>query len=336
MNSIGLCKKVELHIHLEGAASPAFVREICQSSGKQTPEVFDKSGNYNWQNFEQFLRIYEVVTNLFLNEENFEALIRHVLDKQVKENVIYTEIFLGPHLWSERPSERWERFLSISRKVADEYKKKYGIYTYFIIVCIRHFGPEKALEAAKFASKVKTKNVVGFGMAGDEKKFKASDFIESFNYARQSGLGITAHAGEMCGAKSVDEAMQLGVTRIGHGVRSRESEETICKLLEKNILLEICPGSNIALGLYPSLKEHPINFLLNKNLPISISTDDPPFFSTTLSKEYEDLHNVFGWKEETFNKINQQSLKFAFCESSLKEKLIQQLQREKNGKLDNY
>ncbi len=329
MSSFGLCKKVELHIHLEGAASPEFVREICQSNSKPIPEVFDKSGNYNWQNFDQFLHTYEIVTNLFLEEKNFDALIRHVLDKQVRENVIYTEIFLGPHLWDDKPTERWEGFLNIAKKVADEYKKKYGIFAYFIIVCIRHLGPEKALEAAKFASNTKAKNVVGFGMAGDEKKFKVSDFSESFNYARKSGLGITVHAGEVCGAKSVDEAVKLGVTRIGHGVRSAESEETIVKILEKNILLEICPGSNIALGLYPSLEEHPINFLLSKNLPISISTDDPSFFFTTLSKEYEDLHNVFGWKEETFNKINRQSISFAFCESSLKEKLIQQLQREK-------
>ena len=336
MNSFELCKKVELHIHLEGAASPSFVKEICQSNGKQIPEIFDKSSNYNWQNFDQFLRIYEIVTNLFLKEENFEALIRHVLHKQVEENVIYNEIFLGPHLWNDKPNGRWECFLDIAKKIADEYEKKYGIYTYFIIVCIRHLGPEKALEAAKFASSVKTKNVVGFGMAGDEKKFKASDFTESFNVARKSGLGITVHAGEICGSESVDEAIQLGVTRIGHGVRSSDSEETITKLLEKNILLEICPGSNIALGLYPSLEKHPINFLFNKKLPISISTDDPPFFSTTLSKEYQDLHDVFGWGEETFSKINQQSLKFAFCESTLKEKLIQQLQKDKNGKFDDY
>ena len=88
--------------------------------------------------------------------------------------------------------------------------------------------------------------------------------------------------------------------------------------------------------MYPSLEEHPVNFLLNRNLPISISTDDPPFFNTTLSKEYKDLHNVFGWGKDTFYKINQQSLEFAFCEICLKEKLIQQLQREKNGKFDDY
>jgi adenosine deaminase len=149
--------------------------------------------------------------------------------------------------------------------------------------------------------------------------------MESFNFARNSGLGITTHAGEICGAKSVDEAIQLGVTRIGHGVRASESEQTIMKLTEKNILLEICPGSNIALGLYSSLEDHPINFLLNKNLPISISTDDPPFFFTTLSKEYEDLHNAFGWEIEIFNEINKRSLEFAFCDAKLKEKLIQQL-----------
>ena len=325
MSSFALCKKVELHIHLEGAASPEFVREICCSSSMEIPEIFDKSGNYKWQNFDQFLTTYEIVTNIFLDEKKFEALVRHVLDKQVKENVIYTEIFLGPHLWSDRPSDRWERFLNIAGKVADEYEKKYRIYTYFIIVCIRHLGPEKALEASRFASKFKDKNVVGFGMAGDETKFNTLDFMRSFDFAKDSGLGITSHAGEICGAKSVDETIKLGVTRVGHGVRSCESEETIINLSKKNILLEVCPGSNIALGLYPSLDDHPINFLLNKDLPIAISTDDPPFFSTSLSKEYQDLHNVFGWGFEIFSQINKKSLEFAFCEARLKEKLIQQL-----------
>ena len=114
MSSFALCKKVELHIHLEGAASPEFVRETCCSSGMEIPEIFDKSGNYKWQNFDQFLTTYEIVTNIFLDEKNFEALVRHVLDKQVKENVIYTEIFLGPHLWSDRPCDRWECFFNIA------------------------------------------------------------------------------------------------------------------------------------------------------------------------------------------------------------------------------
>ena len=325
MSSFALCKKVELHIHLEGAASPEFVREICYGSSIEIPEIFDKNGNYKWQNFDQFLTIYEIVTNIFLDEKNFEALVRHVLDKQVKENVIYTEVFLGPHLWSDRPNDRWERFLNIASKVADEYEKKYGMYTYFIIVCIRHLGPEKALEASRFAAKLKDKNVVGFGMAGDETKFNTLDFMRSFEFAKDSGLGTTTHAGEICGAKSVDEAIKLGVTRVGHGVRSCESEETIINLSKENILLEVCPGSNIALGLYPSLDDHPINFLFNKDLPISISTDDPPFFSTSLSKEYQDLHDVFGWGFEIFSQINRKSLEFAFCEARLKEKLIQQL-----------
>ena len=119
MSSFTSCKKVELHLHLEGAASPEFVRETCYNSGMEIPEIFDKSGNYKWQNFDQFLTIYEIVTSIFLEEKNFEALVRHVLDEQVKENVIYNEIFLGPHLWSDKPNDRWERFLNIAVELAD-------------------------------------------------------------------------------------------------------------------------------------------------------------------------------------------------------------------------
>ena len=173
-------------------------------------------------------------------------------------------------------------------------------------------------------------------MAGDESHFDTLDFKESFKLAKDSGLGITAQAGERCGSKSVDDAIALGVTRIGHGVRSKKSNQTIRQLLERNIMLEICPGSNVALGLYPALRDNPVNFFHTKDIQISISTDDPPFFSTTLSKEYEDLHNAFGWEEDTFNEINHRFLKFAFCGSSLRKKLIQQLQREKNGKFDNH
>jgi adenosine deaminase len=335
MDALTSCKKVELHIHLEGAASPLFVRDTCQSTGKEIPKIFTKSGAYNWESFDEFLKIYEVVTNLFLTDRCFESLIRHVLDNQVRENVIYTEIFLGPHLWSNKPSEIWQRFLKIASKVADEYQQKHGIYVYFIIVCIRHLGPEKALEAAEFASKVKMFRVVGFGMAGDEKQFDTLQFKESFNVAKNGGLGLTSHAGEICGPKTVDDTLELGVTRIGHGIRSIENEETVNKLLEKNIMLEICPASNIALGLYPSLGDHPIAEFFNRKLPISISTDDPPFFSTSLSKEYKDLHELFGWGPEIFNKINRQSLEFAFCDRQISTKLLKQLESGKiNEKLN--
>ncbi len=293
MNSFGLCKKVKLHIYLEGAVSPEFVRQICQIGSIRITDGSDKSGNNSWQNLEQFLCPYEVVANIFLVEKNFEPLIRHFHDQQVKESAIYTVIVLEPHLWNERPSERWEGFLNIETKVSDEYEKKYRNFTYFVIVCIGYFSPEKTLEVAQIASNVKAKNVGGFGMAGNKKKFKVSDFTESLNDSGNSGLGITVHPGEICVAKFIDEAVRLGVTRIGHGVRSRESEETIAELLEKNILLESCLVSNIALALYPSLEEHPINFLLNKNLPIFTLAGDFPYCSATLSKEYEDIHNDF-------------------------------------------
>ena len=137
-------KKLNCIFTLRGQRHHRLLKKFVKVAANRYQKFSIKSGNYNWQNFDQFLHIYEVVTNLFLKEENFEALIRHVLDKQVGENVIYTEIFLGPHLWSERPSERWERFLNIAKNVADEYKKNMG-FTPTLLSFVSDISDQKRL-----------------------------------------------------------------------------------------------------------------------------------------------------------------------------------------------
>ena len=117
-------------------------------------------------------------------------------------------------------------------------------------------------------------------------------------------LGLTSHAGEICGPTSIKGAIDLGIKRIGHGVRAIEDKDLVKEILEKNIMLEICPGSNLCLGVFSSMSKHPINEFFNSGLAISISTDDPPFFCTDLNKEYLELQKAFGWDEEIFNRIN--------------------------------
>tara|TARA_B100001250_G_scaffold411412_1_gene440010 strand:- start:407 stop:1390 length:984 start_codon:yes stop_codon:yes gene_type:complete len=325
MNDFSSLKKVELHLHLEGAAEPDFVREICVENDKERPDIFDKEGNYKWDSFEEFLKVYEIVTDLFLSEESFEKLLRHVLYKQVKSNIIYSEIFLGPHLWGDKICEKWFSFLRIARNVAMEFKEKHYIVCNFIIVAIRHLGPEKAIEAAEFASQGKEFGVVGFGMAGNESAFTTRLFQPSFDIANMADLGLTSHAGEICGADSVREAIDLGVKRIGHGVRANEDKELVKQLLKEDIMLEVCPGSNLGLGLFKSMVEHPIDDFLKLGLPISVSTDDPPFFHTNLNKEYLELHKTFGWNKEIFDQLNLKSINYAFCDSQQKVELRKQL-----------
>jgi adenosine deaminase len=133
--------------------------------------------------------------------------------------------------------------------------------------------------------------------------------------AKEAGLQLTSHAGEWGGPDSVRDAIRdLGVARIGHGVRAIEDDALIDEILEKDVVLEVCPGSNVALGVYASLKDHPIAKLRERGVKVTVSTDDPPFFHTTMRKEFGDLSEVFGWGASDFATLNQTALDAAFCD----------------------
>ena len=141
--------------------------------------------------------------------------------------------------------------------------------------------------------------------------------------AKEAGLKLTSHAGEWCGVQSVrDTINDLGVQRIGHGVQSIDDQELVKMLVDKGIVLEVCPGSNVFLGVYPTLSSHPIKRLRDQGVRVTISTDDPPFFRTTMNAEYESLSRTFGWTESDFLYLNRVALDAAFCDEATKDKLL--------------
>ena len=166
------------------------------------------------------------------------------------------------------------------------------------------------------------------GIAGDEKIGKPKDYLWSFDAAREAGLRITAHAGEWGGPESVREAIHdLGAERIGHGVRAIEDLALVDEIAEKGIVLEVCPGSNVALGIYPSFRKHPIGEFYNRDVKVTISTDDPPFFHTTMAREYDMLNRAFDWDEGVFDKIARTSLDAAFCDADTKARILKTLEQ---------
>jgi adenosine deaminase len=168
---------------------------------------------------------------------------------------------------------------------------------------------------------------VGFGIAGDEKIGKPADFAWCFDLAREAGLRLTAHAGEWGGPESVRDALAaFHPERIGHGVRAIEDLALVDELAEKGIVLEVCPGSNIALGIYPSWRRHPIGELLDRGVRVTVSTDDPPFFHTTMAAEYDRLAEAFDWDDGVFRKIAQTSLDAAFCDGDTRSRIAKLLE----------
>ena len=203
-----------------------------------------------------------------------------------------------------------------------------GVTLRGVVTCIRHFGPDKAKRAALCAAETAGDWLVGFGMAGDEKQGKQRDFAYSFDMAREAGLRLTSHAGEWNGPQEVREAVEdLRVERIGHGVRAAPDLAVVDMLAERGITLEVCPGSNVFLGVYPALRAHPVDMLRKRGVKVTVSTDDPPFFHTSMRQEYLGLARAFGWDEEIFAEINRTALDAAFCDAATKEAVLKKLEQ---------
>ena len=319
--------KVELHLHLEGAAPPAFIRGLAAEKKEDISGIFDEKGGYAWRDFWHFLKVYEAATSVLRSPEDYHRLTLAVLEESAASGVVYGETFLSPDFCGGRDPGAWREYLHAIREAADQAERQMGITLRGIVTCIRHCGPEKARETAICAAETAGDWLVGFGIAGDETVGAPKDFAWSFDCAREAGLRLTAHAGEWGGPESVRAALtDLNPERIGHGVRAIEDLALVDELAERGTVLEVCPGSNVSLGLYRDFRAHPIAELDRRGVKVTISTDDPPFFHTTMAREYQELHRAFDWDEGQFGRIARQSLDAAFCDADTKARIAKLLE----------
>jgi adenosine deaminase len=326
--TINQLPKVELHLHLEGAAPPAFIKGLAKEKKLDLSGIFDADGGYRFTDFWDFLKVYEAACTTLQKPEDFYRLTLAVLEQSAANGVVYCETFLSPDFCGDRDLVAWREYLHAIQEAAHRAEQDFGITLRGVVTCVRHFGPEKARQTARCAAETAGDFIVGFGIAGDEKVGAHKDFLWSFDAAREAKLRITAHAGEWGGPESVRAAMNdLGAERIGHGVRAIEDLALVDEIAEREIVLEVCPGSNVALGLYPNFRAHPIGQMFDRGVKVTISTDDPPFFHTTMSREYEMLNQAFDWDEGVFAKIARTSLDAAFCDADTKTRIYKILEQ---------
>lgn len=318
---------IELHLHLEGAAPPAFIRGLAQEKSVNLEGVFDEKGDYVYKDFWDFLKVYEAATSVLKTPEDYHRLTLAILEQQAEQGILYTETFLSPHFCGGGDLTAWKEYLAAIKDAADQAQARDGIYLRGIVTAIRHLGPEVSKASALCAAETVDDWLVGYGIAGDERSGVLRDFTYGFDMAREAGLRLTAHAGEWDGPQSVRDALDhLRVERIGHGVRAIEDPALVERLAANGIVLEVCPGSNIALQVYRKWSDHPIERLMAAGVPVTVSTDDPPFFHTTMRHEYDRLASTFGWTDEEIRAINRTAARAAFCSADLRKTLIDKLE----------
>lgn len=317
-------KKAELHCHIEGAASPALVMA---QAAKYNADVssFISNGHYLWSDFTEFLAAYDGAAALFRSLEDYALLAQTYLEGIAAENAIYAEIFVSPDHAAAAGLSPEAYFEGLAEGISQANASS-GIECRMIIVGIRHLGAEKVEAAAKLASARPHPLITGFGMAGEERFGRVADFARAFDIARDAGLGITIHAGELAGPDSVRDALDhVRPTRIGHGVRATEDAALVRRIAEAGVVLEVCPGSNLALGVYPDISSHPFDTLRRAGVNVTLSSDDPPHFGSSVGREYQMAADAWGYDASELTAITRTAIEAAFVDEQTRANLLGQL-----------
>jgi adenosine deaminase len=317
--------KVELHVHLEGTAPPALIRRLAERNGLPVPEgVFADDGRFAYTDFLDFLQTYDLAASVIRTGEDYRDVTYEYLAGCAREGAIYVELIVSPDHAARVGLSGEEHLEGIGRGI-DDARREHGIEGRVVLTAVRNLGVDRVVGVARYAATRPHPYVVGFNMAGDEANYPAGDFAQAFDIAADAGLGCTVHAGEWDGPRSVWAALQLPVTRIGHGVRSVEDPDLVEELAERKVVLECCPTSNVVLGLFPSFEDHPLPQLREAGVETTLGSDDPPYFGASIGGEYELCRERFGFDDEDLRAISRTAVEAAFCEESLKERLIRRV-----------
>jgi aminodeoxyfutalosine deaminase len=309
--------KAELHLHLEGSIEPGTILELQKRHGIANASLADAEQIYSFQDFSGFLMAFKEVTGLLRTSEDYELITYRLMQQLKAENVLHAEIYVsvGVCLWRKQDFDAIFEGLERGRLRGE---RDLGVSVLWIFDAVRHFGAEAAQQVAEIAVRYRDRNVVGFGLGGDERRAAAELFRDVYAYCGENGLRLTAHAGETSGPESIWGALNLKAERIGHGLTAGQDPELIEELSQRQIPIEICLTSNLRTGCCPTIAEHPVRRYFDHGLMVTLNTDDPAMFRTSLSREYALAQEEFGFSDEHLRELARNSFEASFLPAEKK------------------
>jgi aminodeoxyfutalosine deaminase len=331
--------KAELHLHLEGSVDPQTLSELSRRHNSPLPTAnnrYDTAGSgdvlseddarrlYSYKDFNGFLMAFKTVTERLRTPEDFELITYRLMQKLRQQNVLHAEVYVsvGVIRW------RGQSFLPLFEGMEsgrERGQRDFGVSLLWIFDAVRHFGREPAAEVFDLAARLHDRNVAGIGIGGDEARGPAEWFEALYKKAAGHGLRLTAHAGETTGPESVWGALNIGAERLGHGLAIARDPELEEVLAHKQVAVEVCVTSNLRTGACATLAEHPLRRFFDGGLMITLNTDDPAMFQTTLCREYELAAQEFGFTEDQLRELARNSFEASFLPVEKKLRFLQQI-----------
>ena len=316
--------KVELHVHLEGSIYPETLLKLAEKHGRRLPfETPDQAREwFRFRDFPHFIEVYVEICNCLLDEDDYEIVTVDMAKRAAAQNLRYLEVTFSPvSMLNPRTTALPDVVITGLRSGAVSAARDYGVEMQFILDPVRGRSPEEVMASARWLSENMGNRLVGFGLGGLELGNPASRFADAFELARAAGARVSLHAGETDGPASVRDALETGAERIGHGVRSIEDEELVAELAEVGMLLEVSPTSNICLGVYPDYADHPFRRLAEAGITLTVNSDDPPMFNTTLTREFEVLFEHFDYTLGELVELSRNAIRGSFLSEAGKREL---------------
>ncbi|GAC1646788.1 MAG: adenosine deaminase [Acidobacteriaceae bacterium] len=318
--------KAELHLHLEGTVAPEMLVELSRRHDPTPLTLEQADALYQYTDFLGFLMAFKAVTERMTAPEDFELITYRLMQSLQRQGVVHAEVYVSVGVVHWRGQDFEPLFEGMERG-RERGEHDFGVSLLWIFDAVRHFGVDAAKRVFDLAASYRDRNVVGIGIGGDEQRGGAEMFEQLYDEARERGLRLTAHAGESVGAESIWAALNIGAERIGHAVTAAHDEDLMRILAERQVPIEICYSSNLRTGCCPGPHAHPIRRYFEEGLMVTINSDDPAMFQSTLLEEYERVQERFEFSDEHMRELARNSLEASFLPPERKAELLARFDR---------
>lgn len=305
--------KGHLHLHMEAAMRASTLAEFARNRGLAVPQTSVFTG------FSQFADVYRTILAVLQHPDHLARVIDEIVEDQAAQGVVYVEIGVNPDYYANTFGSV-RAALGVLVGAAQDAQQQHGIAVGLMPTVDRTGDPESALEVARAAAEFAGRGVVSLGLANDERGTPAATFAPAFALAREAGLFVTPHAGELEGPGFVREAIDLlGANRVQHGVRAIEDPLLVAELAARGIPLDVCPTSNVLLDVVEDLAAHPLPRLLEAGVRCTINADDPLIFGSDILAEYTLCRSSFGLTDEQLAACAWTSIEITQASAAVKE-----------------
>lgn len=312
--------KAELHLHLEGTVTPETLVELSSQPGRTPLTLEAARALYNYTDFTGFLMAFKAISEQLQSPADFELITWRMLQDLAGQGVVHAEVYVSVgvvYYWRRTEFEPLFEAMERARLRAEH---ELGITLYWIFDAVRQFGPEPAMRVFRKAAELRLSNpsIIGIGIGGDERQTPPEVFRELYAEAAAAGLHLTCHAGETVGPQSIWGALNIGAERIGHGLTAIHDPELLEILSTRQIPVEICVSSNVRTGVCPNPHDHPAREYFDAGLMVTLNSDDPSLFGSSLLDEYRLAEDAFGFTREHLRELAANSIEASFLPPEMK------------------